>query len=231
MKRFALALAVLFACGFGAHVAALTFPYTVSLSASTWNTSGVIPNDPDHQVIPFGNLPDGSLTFNFPVGPDFATAGSMNYLLQASWSPSLDIRTAVRIVAQGTIVADPSVTFNHDTNPNNTCNPLVQPSTFEVMIWANHQGSGEFDRWWAHAAKLYLANGDWQIYAPLVQDGSWGSVNGKANNYDKASKAGWLKALQHVSQFALTFSGGCFSGHGVYTTGPAQFVLRSYQVQ
>jgi squalene cyclase len=98
------------------------------------------------------------------------------------------------------------------------------------MLWANNGGWAEFDRWWANATALPLADGDWLITAPFVP-GGWGSVYGKANNYDAASTAGWTKALVHVSNFALTFGGGCFAGHGVYATAPAQFVLDAYGVQ
>lgn len=202
----------------------VTLPFTVPLTASTWTTISTF------QSFPLSNLADGSLSFVFPAGPTFAQAGSINYLhtrVNQDWNFSL----GTQIVVNGQLFISPGVSLNHDTNPDNTCPPLPGPSTVRIMLWSNRQGNGEFDRWWANGTSYLMADGSFQILAPLVQDGSWGSVFGKSNIYDNASRAGWVKALQHVSNVALTFGGGCFAGHGVYATGPAQFTMQRFQVQ
>jgi len=184
----------------------------ISLRASEWRTI----SQPDGLAL--GNDADGRLVFDFP------SIGSINYLY-TSQPPQImsgAIEVSLSVAASGPVV------FDFMTAANNTC---AAPASVRPFFWAHQNGSGEFDRWWSNGIVYDLAPGSTTLTVPLAPD-RWSSVFGKTGTADAAARAGFTSATAHVSSLGLTFGGGCFFGHGVFTAGGrARFALASYLVQ
>lgn len=190
------------------------WPVDLSLKKTTWTTISTFSR------FPLGNLPDGSLFFDFP------STGSIKYLYDRR--PPSSLLGATHLLVALTVETTGTPVFRYDTEPSNTC---VTPAKVRPFLWANHNGGGEFDRWWSNPVTYTLAAGSAVLDVPLSPE-SWSSVFGKFGTYDAASLEGFLSALSHVSSLGVTFGGGCFFGHGVYVTdGIARFILTSYQVR
>jgi hypothetical protein len=182
---------------------------TIGLQSSAWETIG------DPQPYPLGN--DGAaLTFEFPV------AGSIHYIYTAS--PLLAVRGTLSVTVRVT-TAGPVVFNSLDQSPCGIA-PSVRP-----LIWANDNGNGDYDRWWANPQSFALAAGGTTIAVPLTA-ANWSSVNGKRGDQDAQVKFAFDKALLNVTRFGLTFGGGCSFGHGINVSGgAATFLLSDYRIQ
>lgn len=89
-------------------------------------------------------------------------------------------------------------------------------------------GRGKFEtyRWWAtFATVMPITAGEHELSVPL--DGNWTAVqtSSAANN-----PKGFRDAIRDAERVGFTFGGGDGYGHGVYATGPARFVVTSFQI-
>jgi hypothetical protein len=188
-------------------------PVTISLQSGSWETIG----DPQPLPFPLVTLL-GGLTFQFPAD------GSINYLFTAS--PQRIVRGTLSVSV--TVDTLGSVVFNSLDPLSSTCTipPSVRP-----FLWANNNGSGDYDRWWSNPRSFTLAAGSGTITVPLTAD-AWSSVNGKFGNTDAETRFAFDKALLNVSRLGLTFGGGCSFGHGVNIRGGnAVFTLTEYVIR
>ena len=164
---------------------------------------------------------DGALTVPFPVHP--ATVGVLNYLFTQS-GPSR-LTTAQTVEASWTITTTGLPVFHWDDGQPANCN---MPPMATLFFWSNRLGEGEFDRWWAYADTATLGGGSFSRAVPLDPT-RWFSVYGV---HGDAAPTAFATALANVSAFGVTFGGGCYYGHGVYTTGgAAAFALTRYEIR
>lgn len=210
MLRVLVAAAMTAACASGPT--APTGPPTrldVSLNSAAWQTI----SDPE----PYPLRNDGTaLVFDFPA------SGSIHYLFTPSPLAAL----------RGTLI----VTLQVTTTGVVIFNPLDQsscnlPPSARPFLWANGNGSGNFDRWWSNPRAYALAAGGATITVPL-QPEQWSSVDGKFGHTDAETRFGFEKALLNVTRLGLTFGGGCSFGHGIRISGgAARFVLSEYAIR
>ena len=164
---------------------------------------------------------DGALSVPFPAHP--ATVGVLNYLFTQSGPTRL--ATSQSVAASWTITTIGLPVFHWDDSQASICN---MPPFAVLFFWSNRMGEGEFDRWWAYADTATLAGGSFARSAPL-DPSRWLSVYGV---HGDAAPAAFATALANVSAIGLTFGGGCYYGHGVYTTdGAATFALTRYEIR
>ena len=184
-------------------------PVMVTLQSSAWETIG------DPQPYPITN--DGpALTFEFPAG------GSIHYLYTPSPLSKIHgtLSVSLRITTSGPVL------FNPLDQGNCGVAPSVRP-----LIWANGNGSGDYDRWWSNPQSYALAAGSATIAVPL-QPANWSSVNGKRGDQDAQVQFAFEKALLNVTRLGVTFGGGCSFGHGISISGgTATFALTDYRIQ
>ena len=208
---FAIAIAIIAAACARSPVAPSPIPITISLQSSAWQTI----SDPQ----PFQLRNDGgALAFDFPP------TGSINYLFTASPQTIVHgtLSITVRLTTSGPVI------FNSLDPQIGAC---AAPSSVRPLIWSNHNGNGEFDRWWSNPQAITLAAGTQTISVPLTAD-AWSSVNGKFGNADEPTRFAFERALLNVSRLGVTFGGGCSFGHGVNVpSGAATFALTEYLVR
>ena len=201
--------------------------------ASSKPSTGVNPMDPSKweigPITPTRNYsvnmpltpsphPDGWY-FDFPQ-PDKA-AGHVHYVTFRHGSLS----GKSRIVMRYRIEADPGVQFI----------PTNFPTGYESILTLYFQrrgddwsGKGKFEtyRWWA-TFRLHtpITAGEHELSVGL--DENWTAVQtSSAASNPKAFR----DAIRDADRVGFTFGGGDGFGHGVYATGPARFVLTSFQV-
>jgi len=184
-------------------------PVTIALQSNAWETIG------DPQPFPISN-DGGALTFEFP------TTGSIHYLYTASPIRAVHgtLNVTVRVTTTGPVV------FNSLDQTSCGIAASVRP-----LIWANDNGSGDYDRWWSNPRAFNLAAGSATISVPLKPE-NWSSVNGQFGNKDAQVQFAFEKALLNVTRLGLTFGGGCSFGHGINIRGGnAVFTLTDYRIQ
>lgn len=186
-------------------------PLALALDPARWQTIS--------EPSPYRLVSDGAaLAFEFPE------SGSIHYLFTDTPTPQLrgTLDVTVRVVTVGPVVFD-------SLDPvTATCS--IPPST-RPLIWANGNGSGDFDRWWSNKVAFVLADGGTTLSVPL-QPGEWSSVNGRIGDADAETRYGFSKAILNVTRLGLTFGGGCSFGHGIKIRGgAAQFVLAGFAVR
>jgi hypothetical protein len=82
-------------------------------------------------------------------------------------------------------------------------------------------------RWFAKFAQhLPITPGDHVITARL--DGPWSAALTSTRD---SNPAGFLAALEGAERIGFVLGGGTGLGHGVYATGPARMVIRSFTVE
>lgn len=185
---------------------------SLPLAVSKW-TSISTPNP-----FPWSNDAAGALAFTFP-----GQSGLMNYAYY---------KTGVKGSVSGAIAADISIrtmsgspVWHFDLNQPAGCST---PPTVMIFVWSNDLLWGEFDRWWAFADAYTLKNGDATVRAPK-DPARWSSVYGKKGS---EAPANFAAAFDNVSAIGMTFGGGCFYGHGVFTSdGSAEMKVRSVRVE
>lgn len=159
--------------------------------------------------------PEGH-SFDFPH-PN-RSAGHVHYVTRRT-GPLLG---KSRIVMRFRIEADEGVRFQPDTGDENP------PSLTVYFQRGGDDWLGGNDRWWAgFATVIPLCPGEHEIVAPL--DATWGSVLAGSNSIE--DRADFERALRETEQVGFTLGGGSGLGHGVNATGPARFVLLSYEVR
>jgi hypothetical protein len=157
-------------------------------------------------------------SFQFPHNP-----GYVAYII-TPYTVSLGSKSVLTFTAQ--VVAEDGTRFRYDIDPGNVSG---LPANVRAIIRSNK--GGEFNRWWSNPLAMILENGVATVTTPLTAD-QWSSVNGKFGNSSSSALKGFKSAISRPSSIGLTFGGGSFFGHGVYTeNGNATFILTNYAVQ
>jgi len=120
-------------------------------------------------------------------------------------------------------------TFNFDTEQGNTC---PAPSTVRFFIQRAHDNfSTDGYRWWSNPVSLIIAPGAGTI-SVAIDPSQWSGLYGERADQDATTLSWWNAALSNIANIGMTFGGGCFFGHGVYTAGAdATFTMLSFTIQ
>ncbi len=166
-------------------------------------------------------------SFVFPSAP-----GHVNYVTTAFTTPIAQTQ-AVTFTAQIVVMSGAPV-FEYGLGPDNPC---VVPATVRAYLEQayNPKGPGHdiiyapaTYRWWANPIAVTLAPGVATVTVPFTPD-QWSDTDGQSG---LDQPLGFADALAHPAAVGLTFGGGCFAGHGVWTSGgTTQFLLTSDVVQ
>ena len=164
--------------------------------------------------------------FSFPEGRDNcvskedANCPSVHYV---TTKYTAIINKGAMIHIEGNIEADPDVRWNYRFENANVCSA---PASTHVMLQIKNDDLTASDgRYWSNSVGLKLSNGPFALNIP-VTEGNWSNVDGEFN------KEGLDKLLRNTGNVGFTFSGGCFSGHGVSVSGGmAMFYVTSFTIK
>jgi len=157
-------------------------------------------------------------SFDFPQ-PDKA-AGHVHYLTFKHGS----LTGKTRILLRYRIEAEPGVQFFPTNYPGS---PSILSLYFQRR-GDNWSGTGRFEayRWWStFRTHTPLTPGEHELLVGLEEN--WTAVQSStaSNNLN-----GFRAAIRDAERVGFAFGGGDGFGHGVYATGPARFVVTSFQV-
>jgi hypothetical protein len=151
---------------------------------------------------------------------DFPQQGaSVHYVTQ----PTASLTGKTRITLAYRIEAAPGVRIVPRSDPES-------PSM--LTLYFQRQGdrwtaSTEAYRWFAAFSRHSpITPGDHVITARL--DGPWSAALTSTRD---SNPAGFLAALEGAERIGFVLGGGTGLGHGVYATGPARMVIRSFTVE
>ena len=216
--QLALAVAIGIAATVPAEAAKPTAPAN-PMDASAWEIGPITPTRNYSVNMPLtpSSHPDG-WSFDFPQ-PDSA-AGHVHYLTFKHGSLS----GKSRIVLRYRIEAGPEVQFYPTKYPG----MLSMLTMYFQRRGDDWSGRGKYEtyRWWAtFRYQGPLTAGEHELSVDL--DENWTAVGtSSATNNPKAFR----DAIRDTERVGFTFGGGDGYGHGVYATGPARFVVTSFQV-
>ena len=189
------------------------------MDASAWEIGPITPTRNYSVNMPLtpSAHPDG-WSFDFPQ-PD-STAGHVHYLTFKHGSLS----GKSRIVLRYRIEAEPGVQF-YPTKYPGWQSMLTMYFQRRGDDWSG-RGKYEGYRWWAtFRSHAPLTAGEHELSVGL--DENWTAVgSSSATNNRKAFR----DAIREAERVGFTFGGGDGYGHGVYATGPARFVVTSFEV-
>ncbi len=110
-----------------------------------------------------------------------------------------------------------------------------QPNTFPSILTLYFQRRGddwsangkyEAYRWWAtFASVMPLTAGEHELSVPL--NGNWTALGTSSATTNPRA---FGDAVREAERVGFTLGGGTGFGHGVYATGPARFVVTSFQL-
>lgn len=108
------------------------------------------------------------------------------------------------------------------TQRSNTC--PGEPEAHLYFVVDGDDKYGEFNRWWGGKPIVLAAGGSVSI---PIDPALWSSVYGKLGS---AAVEQWTYAIAHVTSVGMTFGGGCYLGHGVFSTltTPGYVVLTNF---
>ncbi len=187
--------------------------------ASSWEIGPITPTRNYSVNMPLSpSSHEDGWAFDFPQ-PD-AAAGHVHYVTFRHGSLS----GKSRIVLRYRIEAAPGVEIR----------PVSQPTAPSILViyfqrrgddWSG-RGKYEAYRWWASFnMHMPITPGVHELSVPL--EGRWSAVqDSTAINNPKAFR----DAIRDADRVGFTFGGGTGLGHGVYATGPAKFVVTSFEV-
>ncbi len=151
-----------------------------------------------------------TLYFDFPVGPDHPGADFIDYLTTGT---NGSLSKSSQIQATFEVNTSDITTFGYHSEDFNTC------------AYPAHAQDGDY-RWWSNPMAVALDNGLFTLTVPL-SPAQWSNVWGQFGNTRAAQ---FNLALKQPQRIGFSFGGGCFFGHGVNASEPAQFVLQSFGV-
>jgi hypothetical protein len=215
-------LALVLAFGLAAAAPAGAAKPTASVNpmdSSVWEIGPITPNGNRSVNMPLTPSPHAQgWYFDFPQ-PD-STAGHVHYLTFKHGSLS----GKSRIVLRYRIEADPGVQI-YPTRYPGMQSMLTMYFQRRGDDWSG-RGKYETYRWWAtfrfHAP---LTAGEHEMSVGLDENWTAVQTSSAASNH-KAFR----DAIREPDRVGFTFGGGDGFGHGVYATGPARFVVTSFQV-
>ena len=208
-----------------AAIAAKPPPKTVSddpMQASSWEIGPVTPTKNYSVGLPLNPSPHPNGGWYFDIPNPTADAGHVHYLTFKHGSLSGKTRIVLRYRLE---MAEGDQLVPTKEQPNTYLSMLTMYFQRRGDNWS---GRGEYEayRWWASFATVIpVTRGEHELSVPL--DGNWTAVvTSTAENNPKAFRA----AIRDAERVGFTFGGGDGLGHGVYATGPARFVVTSFQV-
>ena len=166
----------------------------VSTTANQWKS---------YASVSLRNEATGGFSFVFPGTPD----ASIGYLWTTRGPSVLSGTLTMRLRVE--TVGFP--TFRYDTEPGNTCASPARVRPFFGRYEQRVKKLEYANRWWPRDTYADLVAGEVVVTVPL-----------------DATQVVWVPAFswqvfeddrQHVDLLGLSFGGGCFYAHGVYTAG------------
>lgn len=112
-------------------------------------------------------------------------------------------------------------------SPANNCTVGCMPASAHIMLWGPPGDLfSTHDRWWGDAF-ITMAPGTASVTVSL-DSAHWTGVNGQLATSDPAFEA----TLHQLVALCITFGGGFFAGHGLFTTGgKAEFDLLGCELE
>ena len=198
---------------------AMAGPPVNPMDASLWEIGPITPTRNYSVNMPLSPSPhaDGWY-FDFPQ-PD-AAAGHVHYVT-FKHGP---LTNKKRIILRYRIEAEPEVQFYPTKYPGS---PSMLTMYFQRR-GDNWSGKGAYEayRWWAtFRFHMPLRPGEYELSVGL--DENWTAVNTSSAG---TNRKGFREAIRDAERVGFTFGGGDGFGHGVFATGPARFVVTSFEV-
>lgn len=172
----------------------------LSLNRKDWTYTG--------NPLQWSNDASGALTFVFP------SKQTVNYTYEWVKVPKVIYDSLTATITITVLTGTPVFHFDASQPANCTMKPFVV--LFMSSNWSSASGgNGDDDRWWAFADKVTLAPGPITLTA-RIDPARWLNVNGQTGDTRPAQ---FQSATRNINGLGLTYGGGCYYGHGVFTTG------------
>ena len=180
----------------------------------------------------------GSMSFAFPSTTWCGTPGTAGsdcgenygaFTIDYAAKKSLSISGTLTATLQvQTAPANPliPVSFDWETEADNTCFTTPATTRFYIQEWVNSPNVALTRRWYSKSAYVLQDSGGIVTLAVplLVED--WQDV------YNDGNAKGFAATLANVNRIGFVAGGGCFFGHGVSVSGgSATFKLVSFGTQ
>lgn len=186
------------------------------LCASSWTLLGGLFGNPVS-----GLTNDGLGDLAIPVGTSAETSTNDLYRTSPSAVLTQGLSASLTVVATS---GAPVFAFDPTSNPCTTA-PAVGWYLTPTPPKHNDPNWAIYSRWYS-TARVPLSVATFGVTA-TVDPAEWVSVYGIPAT-DAQAAPYWTYALSHVQQIGLAMGGGCFDGHGTFTTnGTATILLTS----
>ena len=164
-------------------------------------------------------------SFDFPVGLDLATEGTVNYVT-VPMNTNITGKTSIDMTYDIVTSGDPVFQYKLG-DPANVCDNPAGVSLYIERIGNDGTADTQFHRWFSVPQSNLMA-GKVDFSVPLKPE-NWLSVFGKKGDEVPLEFAA---ALTQVKSVGMVFGGGCFKGHGVnIDKGEAKFNCMTYEVK
>jgi hypothetical protein len=221
MKPSALLPALLLAMFSTATIAAKPVTAADPMDANAWEIGPITPTQNYSVNMPLSPSPhpDG---WSFDIPYPNAEAGHVHYVTFKHGPLTGKTRIVLRYRLE---MADRVQLVPTKEQPNSYPSILTLYFQRRDDDWSG-RGKYETYRWWAtfHSA-MPLTAGEHELSVPL--DGNWTAIQ---TSSAATNPKGFRDAIRDAERVGFTFGGGDGYGHGVYATGPARFVVTSFQV-
>jgi hypothetical protein len=186
----------------------------LATNAAGWEIGPIIDGKNYSLGLPLHPTQNGSeWYFDFPLYP-----GKVGYLTYR-FGP---LSGRSRIVMKYRIEMDPATLLHPPC-----CAAMISVGPTPYFQRKNDDWNTDGYRWWAsYASPMPIEPGEHEITVQL--DGPWTSVFNEKATTDPSD---FRKAKDNADRVGFTFGGGDGLGHGLYTDGPARFVLESFRVE
>ena len=190
------------------------------MDASAWEIGPITPTRNYSVNMPLTPSPHPEgWSFDFPQ--PHKDAGHVHYVTFRHGS----LTGKSRIVLRYRVEAAPGVQIVPTNSPE-------LPSILTIYFqrrgddWSG-RGKYEAYRWWAtFRSHMPITPGEHELSVGL--DENWTAVQTSSASINPK---GFRDAIRDAERVGFTFGGGDGYGHGVYATGPARFVVTSFQIQ
>ena len=219
MRKFA-RLGALVALMSSAAAVAVTAGPALGGKASGWHIGYYTPSGRtlSSAEAPTGN---GIASLNFTNQPNTALLITSQKAQFGNLLGNLTGKTITMTVTTGGAIGP--FTYYGEGTPSNPCGT---PASARFYFDTSNAGGFDYTHyWWSNPASVTLSNGTMTITA-TVEPSEWSDWNGQAGT---AVPAGFAAAASNVTDFGLSFGGGCFFENGVGTTdGSGSFTINGY---
>jgi len=205
-----------------AFIPALSHAASGGNQASYWHIGYYNPSGRALSESQAQSAPDGVASLNFTNQPNTALLTTD----QKAKNPTLlgDL-TGKKITLNFTISNAGTFNYYGEGTPSNPCGT---PANTRLYFTTSNAGGFDYTHyWWSNPASFVLNNGSGSVTA-TVEPAEWSDWNGQSGT---VVPDGFATAASNVTEFGLSFGGGCFFENGVGTTdGSGVFTLNSYTV-